>query len=124
MGSNFGLYSTSTSSSGVTFGRSFDIIDRFPWPSPSVSSGSYTSEDDLVDRHDHDKMKVGSLQSRPDNSYGQGGPDDDLTSEFEVGQQFDNKEAILIVIKKYSIRRAVEYKILESDQLKYFVHCT
>ncbi|MED6221406.1 hypothetical protein PIB30_054359 [Stylosanthes scabra] len=50
---------------------------------------------------------------RPDNSYGQRGPDDDPTSEFKVGQQFDNKEAVLIVIKTYRIRRAVEYKILE-----------
>ncbi|MED6154999.1 hypothetical protein PIB30_001681 [Stylosanthes scabra] len=53
-----------------------------------------------------------------------GGPDDDLVDEFEVGQQFDDKEAMLMAVKTYSIRRAVEYKILESDRLKYAVHPT
>ncbi|MED6207230.1 hypothetical protein PIB30_033824 [Stylosanthes scabra] len=49
--------------------------------------------------------------------------DDDPVDEFEVGQQFDDKEAVLIAVKTYSIRRAVEYKILESDRLKYAVQC-
>ncbi|MED6125825.1 hypothetical protein PIB30_072286 [Stylosanthes scabra] len=65
-GSSSGLYSTDTSSSNVTSGRRYDSTDRssgsssdvtfgsdprFPCPTPSVSSGSYTSEDDLVDRY-------------------------------------------------------------------------
>ncbi|MED6128710.1 hypothetical protein PIB30_100661 [Stylosanthes scabra] len=54
---------------------------------------------------------------------GQGGPDDDPTAEFEVGQQFENKEEVLMAVKTYSIRRAVQFKILESDQLKYDVRC-
>ncbi|MED6198758.1 hypothetical protein PIB30_069593 [Stylosanthes scabra] len=54
---------------------------------------------------------------------GQGGPDDDPTAEFEVGQQFENKEEVLMAVKTYSIRRAVQFKILESDQLKYAVRC-
>ncbi|MED6118059.1 hypothetical protein PIB30_115990, partial [Stylosanthes scabra] len=29
-----------------------------------------------------------------------------------------------MAVKTYSIRRAVEYKILESDRLKYSVQCT
>ncbi|MED6165298.1 hypothetical protein PIB30_098257, partial [Stylosanthes scabra] len=36
---------------------------------------------------------------------GQGGPDDDPTAEFEVGQQFENKEEVLMAVKTYSIRR-------------------
>ncbi|MED6212196.1 hypothetical protein PIB30_080881 [Stylosanthes scabra] len=55
---------------------------------------------------------------------GQGGPDDDPTAEFEVGQQFENKEEVLMAVKTYSIRRAVQFKILESDQLKYAVRCS
>ncbi|MED6131712.1 hypothetical protein PIB30_012149 [Stylosanthes scabra] len=55
--------------------------------------------------------------------YGfQGGPDDDPIDEFEVGQQFDDKESVLMAVKTYSIRRAVEYKILESDRLKHILH--
>ncbi|MED6224675.1 hypothetical protein PIB30_086364 [Stylosanthes scabra] len=64
--SSSGLYSTSTSSSDVTSGCSYDSTDhsissssdvtfdsdpRSPWPSPSVSSGSYASENDLLDRY-------------------------------------------------------------------------
>ncbi|MED6109325.1 hypothetical protein PIB30_032436 [Stylosanthes scabra] len=63
-GSSSGLHSTDTSSSYITSGRSYDSTDhssgapsnvtfgsdpRSPWLSLSVSSGSYTSEDDLVD---------------------------------------------------------------------------
>ncbi|MED6147307.1 hypothetical protein PIB30_042995 [Stylosanthes scabra] len=53
----------------------------------------------------------------------QGGPDDDPVDEFEVGQEFAKKEAVILVVKTYSIRRAAEYKILESDRLKYAVQC-
>ncbi|MED6123209.1 hypothetical protein PIB30_047034 [Stylosanthes scabra] len=52
-----------------------------------------------------------------------GGPDDDPFDEFEVGQQFEDKEAVLLAVETYSIRKAVEYKILESDRLKYAVQC-
>ncbi|MED6210431.1 hypothetical protein PIB30_064095 [Stylosanthes scabra] len=55
---------------------------------------------------------------------GQGGPDDDPTAEFEVGQQFENKEEVLMAIKSYSIMRADQFKIRESDQLKYVVQCS
>ncbi|MED6154755.1 hypothetical protein PIB30_115773, partial [Stylosanthes scabra] len=56
-------------------------------------------------------------------SHRQRAPDDDPTSEFEVGQEFQNKEAVLMAVKTYSINRAVDYKILESDQLKYAARC-
>ncbi|MED6143950.1 hypothetical protein PIB30_010904 [Stylosanthes scabra] len=51
----------------------------------------------------------------------QDGPDDDPVDEFEVGQELADKEAAVIAVKTNSIRRAVEYKILESDRLKYAV---
>ncbi|MED6152599.1 hypothetical protein PIB30_093568 [Stylosanthes scabra] len=59
--SSSGLYSTDTTSTDVTLGRSYDstnhsirsssdvFIDsdpRSPWPSSTISSGSYTSNDD------------------------------------------------------------------------------
>ncbi|MED6151589.1 hypothetical protein PIB30_083859, partial [Stylosanthes scabra] len=52
-----------------------------------------------------------------------GGPEDDPVDEFEVGQEFADKEAAVTAVKTYNIRRAVEYKILESDRLKYSVQC-
>ncbi|RYR48157.1 hypothetical protein Ahy_A07g034153 [Arachis hypogaea] len=51
------------------------------------------------------------------------GPEEDLVSEFEIGQQFENKEGVILAIKTYNIRRGEEYKILERDQLKYDAQC-
>ncbi|MED6135915.1 hypothetical protein PIB30_051219 [Stylosanthes scabra] len=48
-------------------------------------------------------------------SPGQRAPDDDPTTEFEVGLEFQNKKVVLIVVKTYNINRGVDYKILESD---------
>ncbi|RYR26924.1 hypothetical protein Ahy_B02g061237 [Arachis hypogaea] len=44
-------------------------------------------------------------------SFGPGRFEDDPTHEFEIGQQFKNKKEVVIAVKMYSIRRAVEYKI-------------
>ena len=44
-------------------------------------------------------------------------------NELEVGQQFPDKEAVLFAVKTYSIRRSVEYKVLESDHIKYHGKC-
>ncbi|MED6167620.1 hypothetical protein PIB30_004431 [Stylosanthes scabra] len=60
--------------------------------------------------------KQGQLDAmNEDVSYGQRGPDDDPTIEFKFGQEFQNKEPILMAIKTYNINRPVDYKILESD---------
>ncbi|MED6202230.1 hypothetical protein PIB30_103227, partial [Stylosanthes scabra] len=101
-----------------------DVVDEeetnyFTHGQPALTQPAVTKRYDHLG--DFTTLNLGAM--RPDNSYHQRGPDDDPTSEFEVGQQFDNKEAILIAIKTYSIRRAIEYKILESDQLKYSVQC-
>ncbi|MED6204368.1 hypothetical protein PIB30_008495 [Stylosanthes scabra] len=57
----------------------------------------------------------------PQGTYGfQRGCDDDPVDEFEVGQQFQDKEAVLLTVNTYSIKRVVEYKFLESDRLKYW----
>ncbi|XP_016172742.1 uncharacterized protein LOC107615149 [Arachis ipaensis] len=45
------------------------------------------------------------------------------TDEFEVGQRFETKEEAVLTIKSYNIRRGVEYKVFESDQLKYHGKC-
>ena len=43
--------------------------------------------------------------------------------ELHIGQQFPNKEAMLFTVKNYSIRRSVEHKVLEFDQLTYYEKC-
>ncbi|MED6148693.1 hypothetical protein PIB30_055270 [Stylosanthes scabra] len=47
----------------------------------------------------------------PEFSLGQGGPDDNPTTEFEVGQQFENKEDVLMAVKTYSIRKQEKWEV-------------
>ncbi|MED6213444.1 hypothetical protein PIB30_093396 [Stylosanthes scabra] len=42
-------------------------------------------------------------------------------AEFMVGHRMRNHEVVLMAIKNYSIRGNAEYKVVESDRLKY--HC-
>ncbi|MED6135653.1 hypothetical protein PIB30_048695 [Stylosanthes scabra] len=44
-------------------------------------------------------------------SHSQRAPDDDPTSEFEVGQEFHNKEFVLMAVKTYCINRAVTIRL-------------
>ncbi|MED6133252.1 hypothetical protein PIB30_026711 [Stylosanthes scabra] len=43
--------------------------------------------------------------------------------EFIVGHRMPNRKAVLMAMKNYSIRRNAEYKVIESDRLKYHCHC-
>ncbi|XP_057734370.1 uncharacterized protein LOC130949746 [Arachis stenosperma] len=43
--------------------------------------------------------------------------------EFQVGQQFQDKEEAMLSVKTYSIRREIEYKVMESNYCKYHGKC-
>ncbi|RYR39131.1 hypothetical protein Ahy_A09g044580 [Arachis hypogaea] len=43
--------------------------------------------------------------------------------EFRVGHRFKCRDAVMQGVKNYSIRRSAEYRVVESDQLEYHVHC-
>ncbi|XP_052114453.1 uncharacterized protein LOC127745595 [Arachis duranensis] len=45
-------------------------------------------------------------------------------TEFQVGQQFQDKEDALLNVKTYSIRRGVQYKVVESDYRRYVGKCS
>ncbi|XP_015971726.1 uncharacterized protein LOC107495146 [Arachis duranensis] len=45
-------------------------------------------------------------------------------TEFQVGQQFPDKEEALLSVKTYSIRRGVQYKVMESDYRRYVGKCS
>ncbi|XP_057746713.1 uncharacterized protein LOC130965982 [Arachis stenosperma] len=45
------------------------------------------------------------------------------STEFQIGQSFQNKDKVVLSVKDYSIRRGVEYRVLESDHLKYHEKC-
>nr|XP_025612088.1 uncharacterized protein LOC112705480 [Arachis hypogaea] len=44
-------------------------------------------------------------------------------NEFQVGQQFPDKDEALLSVKTYSIRRGVQYKVVESDYRRYVGKC-
>ncbi|XP_015935980.1 uncharacterized protein LOC127744114 [Arachis duranensis] len=44
-------------------------------------------------------------------------------TEFQVGQQFQNKEEVVLCVKTYSIYHRVEYKVMESDHDTYYDKC-
>ncbi|XP_057744644.1 uncharacterized protein LOC130962450 [Arachis stenosperma] len=45
------------------------------------------------------------------------------STEFEIGQSFQSKDEAVLSVKDYSIRRGVEYRVIESDHLKYHGKC-
>nr|XP_025693030.1 uncharacterized protein LOC112795307 [Arachis hypogaea] len=45
-------------------------------------------------------------------------------TEFQVGQQFQDKEDALLSVKTYNIRRGVQYKVVESDYRRYVGKCS
>ncbi|XP_016162532.1 uncharacterized protein LOC107605239 [Arachis ipaensis] len=47
----------------------------------------------------------------------------DSSTEFQIGQSFQNKDEAILSVKDYSIRRGVEYRVMESDHLKYHGRC-
>ncbi|RYR43170.1 hypothetical protein Ahy_A08g039602 [Arachis hypogaea] len=44
-------------------------------------------------------------------------------AEFQVSQQFQDKEEVVLIMKAYRIRHGVEYRVLESDHVKYHKKC-
>ncbi|XP_020977465.1 uncharacterized protein LOC107635031 [Arachis ipaensis] len=45
------------------------------------------------------------------------------STEFQIGQSFQNKNEAVLSVKDYSIRRGVRYRVIESDHLKYHGKC-
>ncbi|XP_015938282.1 uncharacterized protein LOC107463917 [Arachis duranensis] len=45
-------------------------------------------------------------------------------TEFQVGQQFPDKEEAMLSVKTYSIRQGVQYKVVESDYRRYVGKCS
>ncbi|XP_016173301.1 uncharacterized protein LOC107615781 [Arachis ipaensis] len=45
------------------------------------------------------------------------------STDFQIGQSIQNKDEAVLSVNDYSIRRGVEYRVLESDHLKYYEKC-
>ncbi|RYR33499.1 hypothetical protein Ahy_A10g048104 [Arachis hypogaea] len=60
------------------------------------------------------------------NSLGNTGKEDynlDGGVDFRVGHIFKSRNAVMQGVKNYSIHRSAEYRVVDSDRLKYYVRC-
>ncbi|MED6164152.1 hypothetical protein PIB30_086928, partial [Stylosanthes scabra] len=78
-----------------------------------------------VSTHFH-TLNLDAMEEEPREGHGGGG--DDYANlvggeEFRVGHRFSCREAVQMAVKNYNIRRAAEYRVLESDQYKYVCRC-
>ncbi|XP_025631056.1 uncharacterized protein [Arachis hypogaea] len=44
--------------------------------------------------------------------------------EFAVGMEFSSREAVIMAMKDYTIRRGVDYRVYESEPLTFYAKCT
>ncbi|MED6162797.1 hypothetical protein PIB30_073913 [Stylosanthes scabra] len=65
------------------------------------------------------------MGEQPREGFGGGGEDYDVDNgqEFRVGHRFCTREAVQMAVKNYNLRRAYEYKVVESDPYKYVCQC-
>ncbi|MED6211201.1 hypothetical protein PIB30_071453 [Stylosanthes scabra] len=61
--------------------------------------------------------------SGPDVHGSRGSHGLNVPKEFQIGQTFQSKEKALLALKNYNIRHGVEYRVLESNHVKYHGKC-
>ncbi|MED6123812.1 hypothetical protein PIB30_052962 [Stylosanthes scabra] len=78
-----------------------------PAPIPDLSS---------VGSHFH-TLHLDDMEEEPREGFGGGGKDYDVDGgrEFRVGHRFSIREAVHMGVKNYNIKRASEYRVVESD---------
>ncbi|RYR67393.1 hypothetical protein Ahy_A03g013730 isoform B [Arachis hypogaea] len=87
------------------------------------SSDSDFSEDDEGEDHYHTLDLDVMHEKYPFFNTGKEDYNQDGGVKFGVGHRFKSRDAVMQGMKNYSIRRSVEYRMVESDRLKYHVHC-
>ncbi|XP_016206040.1 uncharacterized protein LOC107646365 [Arachis ipaensis] len=54
---------------------------------------------------------------------GQGLHKENIYGKFQIGQSFQTKEEVVLSVKDYNIRHGAEYRVMESNHLKYHRRC-
>ncbi|XP_057755110.1 uncharacterized protein LOC130974309 [Arachis stenosperma] len=73
---------------------------------------------------DLDAMRQEGVPGQPAGFGARDGEGSAGLTEFQVGQQFQDKEEALLSVKTYSIRRGVQYKVVESDYCRHVCKCS
>ncbi|XP_016191863.1 uncharacterized protein LOC107632712 [Arachis ipaensis] len=91
-----------------------------PAPQGPSSAGSYQQPPHFS------TLNLEAVSQQQDEAHtfgGQGLHEGNAPGEFQVGQSFHTKEEAVMSVKDYSIRRGVQYRVIESDHLKYVGRC-
>ncbi|XP_016169601.1 uncharacterized protein LOC107612362 [Arachis ipaensis] len=101
-----------------------DSDDNIPRGAPTAHGGSGSGTQEY---HPHlsslNLEAISQHQNLEATFVGQGMHDGNPLTEFQIGQSFQSKEEAVLSVKDYSIRRGVEYRFMESDNLKYQGRC-
>ncbi|RYQ98758.1 hypothetical protein Ahy_B07g086534 isoform A [Arachis hypogaea] len=84
-------------------------------------------EPDTIEDDSGDEVRATGMRGVLGHAVGFGARDAEGTAgltEFQVGQQFQDKDEALLSVKTYSIRRGVQYKVVESDHRRYVGKCS
>ncbi|MED6171594.1 hypothetical protein PIB30_042120 [Stylosanthes scabra] len=104
----------------VEFVDETQVGRRFLLPAPAAVPDLAS-----VSSHFH-TLSLYAMEEEPREGH-DGGEDDyinlDGGEEFRVGHRFSCREAVQMAVKNYNIRRAAEYRVLESNPYKYVCRC-
>ncbi|XP_052109693.1 uncharacterized protein LOC107466947 [Arachis duranensis] len=111
-----------------------EVVERENLPNALVGVAPVGVGDGFLDDEDEDDVEPDMIDddSADDegvlgHAVGFGARDAEGTTgltEFQVGQQFQDKDEALLSVKTYSIRRGVQYKVVESDHRRYVGKCS
>ncbi|XP_057747608.1 uncharacterized protein LOC130966801 [Arachis stenosperma] len=73
---------------------------------------------------DLDSMRQEEVPGEPAGFGARDGQGSAGLTEFQVGQQFQDKDEAVLSVKTYSIRRGIQYKVVESDYRRYVGKCS
>ncbi|XP_016200458.1 uncharacterized protein LOC107641481 [Arachis ipaensis] len=91
-----------------------------PAPQGPSSSGSHQQSPHFS------TLNLEAMSQQPDDAHTfgyQGLHEGNASGEFQIGQSFQTKEEDVMSVKDYSIRHGVQYRVIESDHLKYVGRC-
>ncbi|RYR13036.1 hypothetical protein Ahy_B04g070246 isoform F [Arachis hypogaea] len=111
---------------------SFDVLANALQGVPPVGVGDgelgYPDEDDVepetIEDDSGDEVQAEGALGHPVGFGARDAEGNAGLTEFQVGQQFQDKDEALLSVKTYSIRRGVQYKVVESDHRRYVGKCS
>ncbi|RYR73145.1 hypothetical protein Ahy_A02g007477 isoform D [Arachis hypogaea] len=114
-----------------------EVVERENLPNALVGVAPVGVGDGFLDDEEEDDVEPDMIDDDSADDIGATGPALEAVgfgardaegstglTEFQVGQQFQDKDEALLSVKTYSIRRGVQYKVVESDHRRYVGKCS